>query len=573
MGNAKPRWKALVVDDERVARAAVAMALSQQGFDCCHAVDGEEAFQRVTSEPFDLIVTDLRMPRANGHHFASRVVKLKKRPLLVIHSCVSHAQLVEDLIRRGVDDIVFKPTNYAGFAAKMRAMVERKRRAQAATHGGDTTGGSKQSPRRMEPPSTIELPFSPVSKPDFVQGIDGVQNLLPVSTLASEIHQAATAEDLDLNKLVEQVQKDPALTVELLRMANSSHYRRSKRSTVEIEEAIVRVGVRKTGEIALSLSGLAAFREMIVPWINSDVLLMRASASAAALSLLGQEELDASGTDGGAAELCVQFYPLARLFLGVAFPDEYRHLISACAEQKVSLGRAEQLAFPESGAWALSHLLKCWQIPESVWEPLSYASSDYEELIELPAALRSHVERVKVAAFIGELAVGHWFHWDEIYPPPRHVLANHGIRDLPWLVDQCRKAMSQDSRFGNASNVTARSSSGGEKARTKVNYVAALPAAEDWLAILLETSGIDLLRIDPETIQRHDPALPIIINGAGLPSSETLDPALEKAESEVLLVTEPDHKVWLQSITRLAPLPVSHAWIAECCRFDDPAFV
>src|SRR6056297_1888033 len=248
-----PPPKALIVDDERVARAALAMVLSKQGFDCYHAEDGEQAFQRVTRESFDLVVTDLRMPRTNGHQFATRLVKLKNRPLVVVHSSIDHPQLIEDLIRRGVDDFVFKPTNFAGFAGKMKALVERNRLARASEEQNGI--GASRRRRRMEPPRTFELPFPPIEKPELIRRIDGVQHLVPLSTHASDVYQAATSEDLDLKHLVSQVQHDPALTAELLRLANSSQYRRSSRSTVEVEEAIVRVGIRRTGEIALSLSG------------------------------------------------------------------------------------------------------------------------------------------------------------------------------------------------------------------------------------------------------------------------------------------------------------------------------
>lgn len=60
------RLKALVVDDEWAIRALCAEVLEQEGFDVDTASDGEEALQVLAASRFDLLVTDLFMPRLSG---------------------------------------------------------------------------------------------------------------------------------------------------------------------------------------------------------------------------------------------------------------------------------------------------------------------------------------------------------------------------------------------------------------------------------------------------------------------------------------------------------------------------
>lgn len=559
----KPAYKVLVVDDQRVARAAVAIAFSQQGFECFHAEDGEEAFQRVAGEAFDLVVTDLKMPRANGHQFASRLLDLPNRPLVVVHSAVTHPQLVTDLMRRGVDDFVFKPTVYPAFAAKMKALVGRARSQRLKDRESET--GPAEKPRRMEPPATFRSPLSPIGRGEFRRRIEAVRNLLPMSASALEVYRAATSPELDMNALVARVSTDPGLTAELLRLANSSHYRRNRRATVELDEAIVRVGVRKAGEIALSLSGLAAFRDVLVPWLNSDLLLRRSRASRAAMAALvsGGCRTD----DADAIDLCLQFYPLSRLLLGIAFPDEYRQLISACAEQKISLSRAEKQAFPEPPSWALAHLLREWGIPENVCQTLSFTSHDYGILSGLPERQRAMAERIKVAAFLGDLAVGQWFDWDEITPPPRDLLIGLGIADLVTPVMQGREKLraGEPQAVSRGVSATTRPRSGDRRA---VHYVSPLEPREDWLAILLRANRLDLRQVAPPEAKRLDPRLPAVVNAVGITETAELDAALSGQETDVVLFTEPSHKMWLSSATRLVPLPSAHSWLAACCRFE-----
>ena len=56
----------LVVEDEAALGEAVAEALTDAGFVVERAGDGIEALERLSKQPFDLIVCDLKMPRLDG---------------------------------------------------------------------------------------------------------------------------------------------------------------------------------------------------------------------------------------------------------------------------------------------------------------------------------------------------------------------------------------------------------------------------------------------------------------------------------------------------------------------------
>jgi nitrogen-specific signal transduction histidine kinase/CheY-like chemotaxis protein len=60
---------ALVVEDEPALASAVVEALSDAGYAVVHAADGEDALARVAERTFDVIVCDLKMPRADGPSF------------------------------------------------------------------------------------------------------------------------------------------------------------------------------------------------------------------------------------------------------------------------------------------------------------------------------------------------------------------------------------------------------------------------------------------------------------------------------------------------------------------------
>ena len=122
--------KALVVDDDPIVRRTLGFALGKEGFACLHAASGDEALAQLRDEQFDLVVTDLRMPGKNGHALAVEILAGKDRPVIVVHSSLDDPRLVKDLMARGVDDFIQKPTNYGAFAAKIKMLVERRRTSE-----------------------------------------------------------------------------------------------------------------------------------------------------------------------------------------------------------------------------------------------------------------------------------------------------------------------------------------------------------------------------------------------------------------------------------------------------------
>ena len=65
----------LVVEDDPLVRTVVVRELAAQGYLVAEAPDGHVALQRIAEspEPFDMVITDLAMPRMDGRELAARV--------------------------------------------------------------------------------------------------------------------------------------------------------------------------------------------------------------------------------------------------------------------------------------------------------------------------------------------------------------------------------------------------------------------------------------------------------------------------------------------------------------------
>ncbi|MFZ4437110.1 MAG: response regulator [Syntrophales bacterium] len=106
--------KILIVDDEFNTRFAIDFMLANAGYKTTSAEDGIAAFNLVkksltTNNLFDLVITDIKMPKMTGIELIEEMKKANIRvPVLVITGFGDKQTLIE-LLRSGCDDYLDKP--------------------------------------------------------------------------------------------------------------------------------------------------------------------------------------------------------------------------------------------------------------------------------------------------------------------------------------------------------------------------------------------------------------------------------------------------------------------------------
>src|SRR5690349_15999972 len=91
----------LVVEDAEPIRKMVCAMLSQAGYRCMEAGDGEEAFRLVHGAPsaMDLVLTDVVMPKMGGPELARRLSSLRPDLRILFMSGYSEDPVVRSLER------------------------------------------------------------------------------------------------------------------------------------------------------------------------------------------------------------------------------------------------------------------------------------------------------------------------------------------------------------------------------------------------------------------------------------------------------------------------------------------
>jgi two-component system chemotaxis sensor kinase CheA len=91
-GQSARRLRVLLVDDSPIARATESALVKALGHMVDEAQDGEEGFLMAQSQPYDLILTDVQMPRLDGFSLARRLkstVGLARIPVIILSSLAS----------------------------------------------------------------------------------------------------------------------------------------------------------------------------------------------------------------------------------------------------------------------------------------------------------------------------------------------------------------------------------------------------------------------------------------------------------------------------------------------------
>jgi len=102
--------RVLVVDDDAGVRYTLRETLaSVPGVEVDEAADGEVALERLAAHPFDLVITDLRMPRMDGLELVRRLQKLPRSPRVIVITAHGSERYAVEAMKAGAYDYFRKP--------------------------------------------------------------------------------------------------------------------------------------------------------------------------------------------------------------------------------------------------------------------------------------------------------------------------------------------------------------------------------------------------------------------------------------------------------------------------------
>lgn len=114
----------LIADDEAEIREVLRLYLENAGFQVVEAADGQEALDALATQPIDLCLLDIMMPKVNGYEVLRQLRATAPTPVILISAKGQDAERVIGL-DLGADDYLVKPFNPLEAVARSNALMRR----------------------------------------------------------------------------------------------------------------------------------------------------------------------------------------------------------------------------------------------------------------------------------------------------------------------------------------------------------------------------------------------------------------------------------------------------------------
>lgn len=303
------------------------------------ADSGEAALRMMAERPYDVVVSDMRMPGMNGAELLNEVMRLYPRTVRLILSAFADQ---EQVLRS-----VGSTHQYLTKPCDLRSLKTAILRA-----------------------TSLEDGLNNQTLVDITSRMDRVPSL---PSLYRALIEKLQDPEVPMSEIAEVIARDIGMTAKILKLVNSAFFGRSREISSALE-AVNRLGLETVKSLVL---GIHAFSEMDVSkvqglslgtvWDHSmrTATLARIIASHEAIRQKFLDETFGAGV----------LHDTGKLVLACNYPAEYGEAIRLSRGKRVPLVTAEQEVFGASHASVGAHLLGLWGLPVPIVEAIAFHHS------------------------------------------------------------------------------------------------------------------------------------------------------------------------------------------------------
>lgn len=117
--------KILVVEDDELLNRAVCSFLNKRGYEAAGCTNAQEAYDAMYENMFDLIISDIMMPKIDGFEFAETVRKINKEIPILFMTAKDDISSKQRGYKAGIDDYMVKPIDLEELLLRISALLRR----------------------------------------------------------------------------------------------------------------------------------------------------------------------------------------------------------------------------------------------------------------------------------------------------------------------------------------------------------------------------------------------------------------------------------------------------------------
>jgi HD-like signal output (HDOD) protein len=298
-------------------------------------VDGAEAALRLLNQkPFDVIVSDMRMPRMNGAELLAEVMKRHPNTVRLILSGYADKDLILKCVG-STHQYLAKPCD----AESLKATVARASNLEDSLHN-------------------VRL-----------KTLVCQMNRLPsVPTLYMQVVEKASRAGASIEDIGAVISRDIGMTAQVLKLTNSAFFG-LPRQLASADEAVAYLGLETIKSLVLSIHAFSQFEKTETGPLKIESLWNHSMQVAGLAKRISKLE----GQESNAAEEAFtsgMLHDIGKLVLSVNLPKDYTEA-TRLAQSGMELPAAEEQVFGANHADVGGYLIGLWGLPVPVVEAVA----------------------------------------------------------------------------------------------------------------------------------------------------------------------------------------------------------
>lgn len=103
------KGRILIIEDEKSMREVLKILLEEEGYEITAASNGGDGIDYIEKDIFDLVVTDIKMPKADGFEVLRKVKELSPSTIVVMITAFGTTESTIEAMKLGAYDYIYKP--------------------------------------------------------------------------------------------------------------------------------------------------------------------------------------------------------------------------------------------------------------------------------------------------------------------------------------------------------------------------------------------------------------------------------------------------------------------------------
>jgi putative nucleotidyltransferase with HDIG domain len=328
----------LFVDDEPAVLEGLRNVLrsERQRWNASFALGGEEALAFLEAHPVDIVVTDMRMPKMDGHELLKQVRDRHPDVIRIVLTGYADLALVTQTSSVAHQHLL-KPCDFD----QLRSVLERAAALQDLM--------TQEQIRKI---------------------VGGLGSLPSAPQTYYRLTQALGNPDVEVAELAALVEQDVAMSSRVLQFVNSAYFGFAKHIS-SIESAVVCLGLNTLRHLALTFEVFEVFRGGAGQFAEALQSMERHALLTARIArkMANQQELAEVAFAAGL------LHDAGKLVLMTRMPAKYQEVLDLAEQEQRPVHEAEKELIGSDHAEVGAYLLGLWGLPHAIIEPVAFHHS------------------------------------------------------------------------------------------------------------------------------------------------------------------------------------------------------